>query len=78
MTESFVYSFSAFEQKNKGQAPSSLNTGVTTALSGSSNAQPYNVNIAQGSTGSKKKFSMKEHGGALKHLREERGDVRRQ
>lgn len=74
----FVYSFSAFEQKNKGQAPSSLNTGVTTALSGSSNAQPSNVNIAQGSTGSKKKFSMKEDGGALKHLREERGDVRRQ
>lgn len=55
----FVYSFSAFEQKNKGQAPSSFNTGVTTAISGRSNAQPSNANIAQGNAGSKKKFSMK-------------------
>ena len=53
-------SFSAFEQKKKGQTPSSFNTGVTADLSSSGNAQPFNNTIAQQEAESKKKFSLKE------------------
>ena len=46
------------EQKNKGQAPGSVQLPPSPAQS-AGDAQPSNANIAQGGAGSKKKFSMK-------------------
>lgn len=55
----FVYSFSAFDQKKKGQAPGSVQLPPSPAQS-ASDAQPSNVTIAQQEGESKKKFSLKE------------------
>lgn len=57
---SYVYSFSAFAEKNKSRAPTSFNTGVTTNLSDGGNARLSNATIAQQEGESKKKFSLKE------------------
>lgn len=55
----FVYSFTAFDQKKKGQAPGSVQLPPLPARS-ASNAQPSNSTIAQQAEKSKKKFSLKE------------------
>ena len=57
---SYVYSFSAFAEKNKSRAPTSFNTGVTTNLSDGGNARLSNATIAQQEGESKKKFLLKE------------------